>query len=163
MKITFNGNPLTLNESQLSIGDVFPSKDIINNDLSNLDITKESGAKIVITVPSVDTAVCDQEIKRFNDEVSKLKNITCYTISMDLPFAQARWCGVSNISNVKVLSDYKTRELSKSIGVFIEELALTTRASFVLDANNKVVFAEYLSEITNHPSYDKILDAAKNI
>ena len=161
MKVTFQGNPLTLEGTQVKVGDTAPDFTVVNNDLNPLKLSDTKGKRVFLTVPSLDTPVCDTEVRRFNQEASKLGNVTIYTISMDLPFAQARWCGGANIDKVITASDYKDREFGKNYGVYINELGLLSRAVFVVDENNKVTYVEYLSEITNEPDYDKALNALK--
>ena len=161
MKVTFQGNPLTLEGTQVKVGDTAPDFTVVNNDLNPLKLSDTKGKRVFLTVPSLDTPVCDTEVRRFNQEASKLGNVTIYTISMDLPFAQARWCGGANIDKVITASDYKDREFGKNYGVYINELGLLSRAVFVVDENNKVTYVEYLNEITNEPNYDKALEALK--
>ena len=161
MKVTFQGNPLTLEGVQVKVGDNAPNFTVINNDLNPVSLNDTKGKRVFLTVPSLDTPVCDTEVRRFNEEASKLDNVTIYTISMDLPFAQARWCGAAGVNNVITVSDYKDREFSKNYGAYINELGLSTRAVFVVDENNKVTYVEYLSEITEEPNYDKALEALR--
>ena len=161
MKVTFQGNPLTLEGTQVKVGDNAPSFTVVNNDLGEVSLNDTKGKRIFLTVPSLDTPVCDTEVRRFNEEASKLDNVTVYTISMDLPFAQARWCGAAGVNNVVTVSDYKDKVFSKNYGAYINELGLLTRAVFVVDENNKVTYVEYLNEITEEPNYDKALEALK--
>ena len=161
MKVTFQGNPLTLEGTQVKVGDAAPDFTVVNNDLNPLKLSDTKGKRVFLTVPSLDTPVCDTEVRRFNQEASKLGNVTIYTISMDLPFAQARWCGGANIDKVITASDYKDREFGKNYGVYINELGLLSRAVFVVDENNKVTYVEYLNEITDEPNYAKALEALK--
>ena len=161
MKVTFQGNPLTLNGTQVKVGDTAPDFTVVNNDLNPLKLSDTKGKRVFLTVPSLDTPVCDTEVRRFNQEASKLGVVTIYTISMDLPFAQARWCGGANIDKVITASDYKDREFGKNYGVYINELGLLSRAVFVVDENNKITYIEYLNEITDEPNYDKALEALK--
>ncbi|MBQ8999190.1 MAG: thiol peroxidase [Clostridium sp.] len=161
MKVTFQGNPLTLEGTQVKVGDTAPDFTVVNNDLNPLKLSDTKGKRVFLTVPSLDTPVCDTEVRRFNQEASKLGNVTIYTISMDLPFAQARWCGGANIDKVITASDYKDREFGKNYGVYINELGLLSRAVFVVDENNKVTYVEYLNEITDEPNYDKALESLK--
>ena len=161
MKVTFQGNPLTLEGVQVKVGDNAPNFTVVNNDLNAVSLNDTKGKRIFLTVPSLDTPVCDTEVRRFNEEASKLDNVTIYTVSMDLPFAQARWCGAAGIDNVVTVSDYKDKEFSKNYGAYINELGLSTRAVFVVDENNKVTYVEYLNEITEEPNYDKALEALK--
>lgn len=130
--------------------------------MNEVELTKTNGIRVILSVPSIDTPVCDTEVRRFNKEIESLPNAHCYTVSMDLPFAQARWCGAAGINRVTTLSDYKYRSFGDTTGTYIKELGLLTRASFVVDENNKVIFVEYLDEVANEPSYDKIISVVKN-
>ena len=161
MKVTFQGNPLTLAGTQVKVGDTAPDFTVVDNDLNPLKLSDTKGKRVFLTVPSLDTPVCDAEVRRFNQEAAKLGDVTIYTISMDLPFAQARWCGGAGIDKVISASDYKDREFGKNYGVHINELGLLSRAVFVVDENNKVTYVEYLSEITEEPNYDEALAALK--
>ncbi len=161
MKVTFQGNPLTLEGTTLKVGDTAPNFTAVGNDLNPVSLNDTKGKRVFLAVPSLDTPVCDMEVRKFNEEASKLDNVSIYTLSMDLPFAQARWCGGANIDKVTTLSDYKDREFGKNFGVYIKELGLLSRAVFVVDENNKVTYVEYLEEITNEPNYEKALEALK--
>lgn len=161
MKVTFQGAPLTLEGTQVKVGDTAPNFTAVGNDLNPVSLNDTKGKRVFLSVPSIDTPVCDMEVRKFNTEASKLSNVEVYTISMDLPFAQARWCGAAGIENVKTVSDYKDREFGKNYGVYINELGLLSRAVFVVDENNRVVYVEYLQEITEEPNYEAVLNALK--
>lgn len=162
MKVTFQGAPLTLKGIQVKVGDTAPDFTVVDNDLNSLKLSDTKGKRVFLTVPSLDTPVCDTEVRKFNQEAIKLgEDVTIYAISMDLPFAQGRWCGGAEIDRVKTVSDYKDREFGNNYGVYINELGLLSRAVFVIDENNKVVYVEYLDEITNEPNYEKALEALK--
>lgn len=161
MKVTFSGAPLTLEGNQVKVGDVAPDFTVVGNDLSPIKFSETKGKKILVAVPSIDTPVCDIEVRKFNQEAAKLNDVKVFTISMDLPFAQARWCGNAEIENVVTASDYKDREFSKAYGLYIKELGLVSRAVIVVDEDNKVVYTEYLEEITNEPNYEKAIEAVK--
>ena len=161
-KITFKGKDITLEGNQLSVGDTLKNCTLVGNDLNEVELTKTNGIRVILSVPSIDTPVCDTEVRRFNKEIESLPNVHCYTVSMDLPFAQARWCGAAGINRVTTLSDYKYRSFGDTTGTYIKELGLLTRASFVVDENNKAIFVEYLDEVANEPSYDKIISVVKN-
>jgi len=162
MKITFQGNPLTLTGAQLKPGDTLKDFIVTKNDLSPLTLADTKGIRIFLTVPSLDTPVCDMEIREFNKRAAGLPNVTIYTISMDLPFAQARWCGAAGVNSVTTVSDYKDKTFAAATGTLIAELGLLTRAAFVVDSTGKVTYTEYLSEITDQPNFDAILAAAKS-
>ncbi|MNI64587.1 putative thiol peroxidase [compost metagenome] len=120
--------------------------------------------KLISVVPSLDTGVCDAQTRRFNEEAAKLgDNVIILTISVDLPFAQARWCGAAGVDKVVTLSDYKTKSFGEAYGVLIKELQLDFRAIFVIDANDTIQYVEYLSEMTSHPNYESAIEAVKGL
>ncbi|MBE6066812.1 MAG: thiol peroxidase [Clostridium lundense] len=162
MNIKFQNKPVTLKGKEVKVGDSAPDFIAIDNNLTPISLKDTKGVRIILTVPSIDTPTCDLETRTFNNKATSIPNVTIYTISMDLPFAQARWCAAHGIENVITLSDYKDRMVGENYGTYVSELGLLTRAAFVIDSNNKVVYAEYVEEITEQPNHDKILDAAKN-
>ena len=162
MKVTFQGNPITLKGTQVKVGDTAPDFTVVDNDLNPLKLSDTKGKRVFLTVPSIDTSVCDTEVRRFNQEATKLgEDVTIYTISMDLPFAQGRWCGGAGIDRVKTVSDYKDREFGNNYGVYINELGLLSRAVFIVDENNKVSYVEYCNEVSSEPDYEAALNAVK--
>ena len=161
--VKFQGNPVHLEGTEVCLGETFKDFIVSKNDLSPLTLKATKGIRVFLTVPSLDTPVCDMEIRSFNEKINDFKDVTCYTISMDLPFAQSRWCGLAGIERVTTASDYKDRSFGKSTGTYITELGLLTRSAFVVDSNNKVVYVEYVEEITSEPNYEKILNAVRNI
>ncbi len=159
--ITFKGNPMTLLGPELNIGDKAPEFSVIANDMSPITLDCGKGkTRMIITVPSLDTPVCDTEVRRFNEEAAKLDNVEVLVISMDLPFAQKRWCGAADIENVKTASDYRGGTFGRAYGAFIEELYLDTRAIFVIGPDNTITYKEIVSEVTAEPNYDAALKAA---
>ena len=163
MNVTFKGNRVTLLGQEIKQGDVLRDFTVKNNDLNDVSLKDTTGKRVFVTVPSVDTSVCDLEVRRFNQEATKLEDTTVYVVSMDLPFAQGRWCGAKDINNVILLSDYKDRSFGQSFGVYIEELGLLTRAVFVVDESNTVTYVEYCKEVAEEPDYEKALQAIKNL
>jgi len=162
MKVTFQGNPITLKGTQVKVGDTAPDFTVVDNDLNPLKLSDTKGKRVFLTVPSIDTSVCDTEVRRFNQEATKLgEDVTIYTISMDLPFAQGRWCGGAGIDRVKTVSDYKDREFGNNYGVYINELGLLSRAVFIVDENNKVTYVEYCKDVINEPNYEEALRAVR--
>lgn len=157
MNIKFQGNPITLEGNTVKVGDIAPDFIVVDNGLNPVNSKDLKGKRVYISVPSIDTGVCDMEVRKFNEEASNLAGVKIYTISMDLPFAQARWCGNAGVENVKTLSDYKDREFGKNYGTYIKELGLLTRAVFVVDENNKVIYVEYCEEVTSEPNYEEVL------
>ncbi|APU59415.1 thiol peroxidase [Clostridium botulinum] len=161
MEIKFMGNPMTLEGNELKVGDMAPDFTAIDNNMKPVSLKDTKGVRILSVVPSLDTEVCDLETRTFNSKAAEIPNVTIYTISMDLPFAQARWCGAHGVDKVITLSDFKDRLVGKNYGTYIKELGLLTRALFVINSNNKITFVEYVPEVTNQPNFDKVLEAAK--
>ncbi len=162
--VTFKGNPLTLVGPELSVGDKVPEFKTVTRDLSPFTLADTEGStRIFSVVPSLDTPVCDTQTRRFNKEASQLPGVRIYTVSMDLPFAQSRWCAAAGVDKLVMLSDYQTAEFGSAFGTLIKELRLDTRAIFVVDAEGTIQYVEYVKEMTNHPDYDSALAAAKKI
>ena len=162
MKVKFNGNEVTLQGHHVEVGEGVPDFKAITNTLDTVNASSFTGKRVFLSVPSIDTPVCDAEVRRFNEEATKYKDAKVYVISMDLPFAQQRWCGSHGIENVITLSDYKMRQFGQNFGAYIEELGLLTRAVFVVDENDEVIYVEYCQEITEEPDYEAALKALSN-
>ena len=164
MKITFQGGEVHLEGVSLVEGAKAPDFTGVKTDVSPWSL-KDAGdtVKIISSVPSLDTPVCDVQTKRFNKEAASLPGVTVVTVSLDLPFAQARWCAAANANSHIVLSDYAERDFGKKFGTLIKELKLLTRAVFVLDKNNVVKHVQYVPEITNEPDYEAAIKAAKEL
>lgn len=156
MKIKFKGTEMSLGGTQLQVGDKMPNFTLTNDKLESVSSKELSGLRVFLTVPSLDTGVCDLEVRNFNKKASAFSNIRIYAVSLDLPFAQARWCGANSIGVVKTLSDYKDKSFGHATGTIINELGLLTRAVFIVDDSNKIIYTEYVAEITKHPDYDAI-------
>jgi thiol peroxidase len=118
--------------------------------------------RIISVVPSLDTPVCDAQTKRFNEEAAKMPGVSIITVSMDLPFAQKRWCGAFGVDKVKMLSDHKDGSFGTNYGTLIKELRIESRAIFVLDAKDNIRHAEYVKEVADFPNYEAALTAARN-
>jgi thiol peroxidase len=158
--ITFKGGKLTVTGRELKVGDTLPSFKLVGNDMK--DITNEDfkGKKLIlVVVPSLDTPVCQIEVKKFNEEASKRKDIAVLAVSLDLPFAQKRWCGSEGVSNVTSASDYKYRSFGESFGTYIVELGLLARAIFSVNEKGVITHVEYVPEIAQEPEYDAALKA----
>lgn len=158
---TLMGNSLNLLGDELSPGDAAPDFSLTDNGLETVTLADTSGVRVINVVPSLDTPVCDQQIRRFNEEASGLDGVSIYCVSCDLPFAQGRWCGAANVENVTTLSDYKDGNFGSAWGTMIDDLKIQSRAVFVVNAHNTIVHAEYVPEVTEHPNYDTALSAAK--
>ncbi|MCF6408772.1 thiol peroxidase [Pseudalkalibacillus salsuginis] len=161
--VTFKQNPVTLLGNEVKVGDTAPDFKVLANDMSPVTLQDTKGSvRLISVVPSVDTGVCDQQTRRFNEEASKLDNVKVLTVSVDLPMAQKRWCAAAGVENLHTLSDHRDLSFGKAYGVAIEELRLLTRAVFVVDSNDKVTYVEYVNEATNHPDYEAAIEAAKS-
>ncbi|MDV2684763.1 thiol peroxidase [Alkalihalophilus sp. As8PL] len=161
-QITFKENPVTLLGNEVKVGEKAPEFKVLANDLSEVTLADSKGkVRLISVVPSIDTGVCDQQTRRFNEEAASLSNVEILTISVDLPFAQKRWCAAAGIENVQTLSDHRELSFGQAFGVAIKELRLLARAVFVIDSNDEVTYAEYVSEATNHPDYEAAINAAK--
>lgn len=163
--ITMKGNPLTLVGDEVKAGDKAPDFVALDNSLSPVRFESCRGKVVVISaVPSLDTPVCDTETRRFNTEATKLgEDVRILTISMDLPFAQKRWCGAAGVENVTTLSDHQTAEFGEKYGVLIKELRLLARAVFVVDPAGVVQHVEIVNEIAEEPDYDTIIRKVKEL
>jgi len=159
---TLKGNPLTLIGPELKRGDKAPDFDMVDNGLQTINLAGTgNNVRIFSVVPSLDTPVCDAQTKRFNEEAAKLEGVDIYTVSMDLPFAQKRWCGAFGVDRVKMLSDHRTGSFGAAYGTLIKELRIESRAIFVVDKDNVIRHAEYVKEVADHPSYEATLAAVK--
>jgi len=159
--ITFKGNPMTLIGPELNVGDTAPDFTVVDGGLQPVKLSDLKGQVVLISaVPSVDTPVCELQTKTFNEKAAQL-NAKVLTISLDLPFAQKRFCGAFQIEGIACLSDYKERSFAQAFGLLIKELALITRAVFVIGKDGKVAYKEIVKEVTEHPNYDKAIEEAK--
>lgn len=160
---TFQGNPLTLVGPELKVGDPAPDFKLVDNGLKSVTLTSSKGkTRLISVVPSIDTPVCDLQTKRFNQEASNLPaHVAVITVSMDLPFAQARWCGLAGADKIQMLSDYQEHAFGEAYGVLIKELQLLSRAVFVIGSDDKIQYVEYVKEVTQHPDYEKVLGFVK--
>ncbi len=163
--VTFKGQPLTLVGPELKPGDKAPDFAIIDQSLQPVSLKDYAGKVVLLSVvPSLDTGICSAQTKRFNEEASKLpEDVAILTVSMDLPFAQARFCGAENIDRVKVLSDHRDASFAQAYGTLVKELRLECRAIFVIDRDGTIRYVEYVPEIASHPNYDAALAAVKSL
>ena len=157
------GNPLTLIGPALAAGQKAPDFKLVDNSLKDVTLADTgSQVRIISVVPSLDTPVCDAQTKRFNEEAAKLPGVSIISISMDLPFAQKRWCGAFGVDKIKMLSDHRDGNFGSSYGTLIKDLRIESRAIFVLDKSNVIRHVEYVKEVADHPDYDTALAAAKS-
>jgi len=161
--VTFKGNGVTLLGPEIQVGQPAPAFSLPNTDMAAVSLADLKNQVVLLTsVPSLDTPVCDLETRRFHEAVSALgQGVQLVTVSMDLPFAQKRWCGANGIDRVITLSDYRDHAFGHAYGVYIKELGLLARAVFVIDGDGMVRYVEYVPEVTHEPQYDAALNAVK--
>jgi len=163
LNITFGGAPLTVNGNQLQVGDKAPEFSVVTKDLTPWNLSDSNNIKIISVIPSLDTGVCQLQTKRFNKEIEQMNGVDIITISMDLPFAQGRWCAAEGIEKLIIVSDYQNRDFASKYSLLIEELKLLSRAVFVLDKDNIIKYVEYLKEITDEPNYENAIKVVKEL
>ena len=163
--ITFKGNPMTLLGPEIKVGDKAPDFRVVDTGLAPVTLADFKGkVKIISAVPSLDTPTCDTETRRFNQEAAKLPgNVVVLTVSLDLPFAQKRWCAAAGIDKVKTLSDYQDRSFASAYGVLIKELKLLSRSIFVVDGSDTVRYVQHVKEVAQEPDYAAVLAAVQGI
>jgi thiol peroxidase len=158
------GKPLTLIGPELKAGQKAPDFEAVGDGLqpANLGTTGQA-VRIFSVVPSLDTPVCDAQTKRFNEEAAKLTGVEIYSVSMDLPFAQKRWCGAYGVDKVKMLSDHRSGSFGEHYGTLIKDLRIESRAIFVVDKDNTIQHVEYVKEVAEHPNYEAALNVARSL
>ncbi|HEY8449292.1 MAG TPA: thiol peroxidase [Bacillota bacterium] len=163
--VTMRGQPLTLVGPELKAGDAAPDFTVINNDLRPVTLADyRDQVRILLSVPSLDTAVCDQETRRFNEEAASLGDgVVVLAVSMDLPFAQKRWCAAAGVERVVTLSDHRDASFGTAYGVLIKELRLLARAVFVVDRDGRLAYVQYVPEVTDFPDYEAALAAVRRL
>ena len=159
---TLRGDPKTLIGPELKPGDPAPDFNVVDSNLRPVNLASTGNTvRIFSVVPSLDTPVCDAQTKRLNEEAGKMPGVEIYTVSMDLPFAQKRWCGAFAVDKVKMLSDHKDASFGSQYGTLIKDLRIESRAVFVVDKNNTIQHAEYVKEVADFPNYESALAAAR--
>ena len=163
--ITKRGKPLTLSGKRLSVGEVAPDFTVLDQESNEVRLSEfKNKIKVISVTPSLDTPVCDLQLRRFNSEASQMpSDVVVLNISMDLPFAIKRFCAIAEIERAKALSDHRDASFGNAFGVLIKELRLLTRAVFILDRDNKVRYIEIVPELSNHPDYDKALQSLRTL
>ncbi len=165
MDITFGGNKVNLEGKEIKVGDVAPSFKAVNKDLSDFNSEDLKGKIVVYSVaPSIDTPVCALQATTFNEEATKLSDdVKIVTVTVDLPFAQERFCSVKGIDNADIVSDYRYKEFGQKFGFMMEELQLLARGVVIVDRDGKVAYVEYVPEVTNDVNFDKALEEVKKL
>jgi thiol peroxidase len=162
--VNLKGKPVALLGPEIKVGQKAPPFKLLAIDMSEVELSQSRGkVRLLSVVYSLDTNVCDLQTQRFEQEASKFGDVVIYAISMDLPFAQARYCGAHNISSLKTLSDYREASFGRAYGVLIEKSRLLSRAIFVIGRDDIVRYVEYVPEVAQHPDYDKAIEALKNV
>lgn len=161
--VTVRGNPLTLEGEGVTVGKPAPDARLVAADMTDVRLSDYEGTVVILaTVPSLDTGVCSQETQTFNQRAAELADdIVILTVSMDLPMAQARWCGAHGVERVVTVSDYKYRDVGTAYGVRIKENGLLARAVYVIDRDGTITYQQIVPELTTEPDYDAALAAAK--
>ena len=159
----FKGNPVTLLGPELKVGDKAPDFEVVDDEFKPVTLADFKGkTKILFCVPSLDTPIYDAEVRRFNQEAAQLSdNTVALAMSIDLPFAQKRWCVSSSIDRVKTLSDYQSFNFGLAYGILIKELKLLSRSIFIINAEDKITYIQHVAEITEEPDYAAVLTALK--
>lgn len=160
---TFRGKNITLKGEALQVGDHMPKFRVIDKDMQEVNSTQLHGIRVFLSVPSLDTGVCSSEIAKFNAYMCDQSDVTCMSVSMDLPFALARWCQANASDNIKTAADYHLRSFADATSTYINELGLLTRACFVVDEENIVRHVEYVNEISQEPNYEAVLTTVRNL
>ncbi len=163
--ITMKGHPLTLVGREVKVGDAAPDFEVVDNNLNSFKFSSQRGKVCILcSVPSLDTATCDLETRRFNTEAAGLSpEVQVLTISMDLPFAQKRWCGAAGVDRVKTYSDHREASFGRTYGVLIKELRLLARAVFVVDKGGIIRYIQLVQELANEPDYEAVLAAVRQL
>lgn len=160
---TLMGKPMTLIGPELKPGDMAPDFHVVDSSMQPVSLRETAGrTRIFSVIPSLDTPVCDAQTRRFDEEAATLQNVDIYTVSMDLPFAQKRWCGAFSVDRVKMLSDHKDGSFGTAYGTLIKDLRIESRAIFVVGPDNRLRHVEYVKDVSDHPDYTAALDAVKN-
>ena len=163
--VTFAGNPIALLGKEVKVGDKAPAFTLLDNGLGEKTLADYAGkVKVISVVPSLDTGVCDAQTRWFNQNVSKLgDNVVVLTVSVDLPFAQKRWCGAAGIDQVETLSDHRDLSFGENYGFILEGLRLLSRGIVVIDKDDVVRYVEYVPEVTSAVNFDAAEAATKEL
>ena len=162
--VTLKGKPLALLGPEIKAGQKAPNFKLLAIDSTKVELSQSKDkVRLLSVVHSLDTNVCDLQTQRFEEEAAEFKDVIIYAISMDLPFAQARYCGAHDIKNLQTLSDHREASFGRAYGVLIGELRLLSRAIFIIDRDDTVRYVEYVPEVAQHPDYDKAIEALKNV
>ena len=161
-EVTMKGNPITLLGPKKNIGDIAPDFTVLAPDMSPIKLSDFAGkVKVINVVPSIDTPICDMQVRHFNKDAASLGDVVILSISVDLPFALSRYCAANGIDAVKTTSDHRETDFGLKYGFLIENLRLLSRGILVVDKNDKITYVEYVPEVASEPDYEKALEAVK--
>lgn len=162
--VTLMGARYTLVGPELKVGDPAPDFEVTGKDMKPRTLADLTGkARILSVIPSLDTPVCDAQTRRFNQEAAGLEGVSIYTVSMDLPFAQSRWCSTTGVAHVNMFSDHQSASFGTAYGALIKEMRLESRAIFILDRNNSIRYVEYVADVGHHPDYEAAMAALQDV
>lgn len=163
--VNFKGSPVPLSGELPAVGSSAPDFDLVANDMSSVKLSDSQGkVRIVSVVPSIDTGVCSIETARFNQEMDNLPDsVIGYTVSVDTPFAQKRWCGAEGVEKMKLLSDFKGQTFAKSWGVYLSDIGITARCVFIVDKDGKVAYSQLVPDVGQEPDYAEVMQKAKEM
>jgi thiol peroxidase len=164
-QVTMHGNPLQTIGELPTVGQKAPGFELVGNDMSAVKLDDSQGkVRIISVVPSIDTGVCSIQTARFNKEMDALpESVVGYTVSVDTPFAQKRWCGTEGVEKMTLLSDFKAHQFGRDYGLLIEDLGITARAVVVVDKEGNVAYTQLVPEIAQEPNYDEVLQKAREL
>lgn len=163
--VLFRGNPVELAGTPPQVGDQAPAFDLVNNSMEQVHLSDTDGKiRILSVIPSIDTPVCETQTRKFNQALDQLpESVVGYTISVDTPFAQKRWCGAEGVEKMKLLSDYKGNTFGKDYGLYIPDLGLEARAVYIVDGDGKIVYSQLVPSISEEPNYEEVLSKVKEL
>ncbi len=163
--VTFKGTPKQLSGDLPQVGEAAPDFSLVANDMSAVTLADSAGkVRIISVVPSIDTSVCSLETARFNRELDNLPDsVVGYTVSVDTPFAQKRWCGTEGVEKMQLLSDFKGQNFAKSYGVYLDELGIAARCVFIVDKDGNIAYTQLVPEVSQEPNYDEVMNQAREL
>lgn len=163
--VNFKGSPVSLSGEPPSVGSSAPDFDLVANDMSSVKLSDSQGkVRIVSVVPSIDTGVCSMETARFNQELDTLPDsVVGYTVSVDTPFAQKRWCAAEGVEKMKLLSDFKGQTFAKGWGVYLSDLGIMARCVFIVDKDGKIAYSQVVPDVGQEPNYEEVVQKAREL
>ncbi|HEX9996249.1 MAG TPA: thiol peroxidase [Abditibacterium sp.] len=163
--VNFKGNPIELSGTPPQVGDTAPAFDLTGGDMASVTLGESSGkVRVISIVPSIDTPVCSIQTSRFNREFDSLpESVVGYTVSVDTPMAQNRWCAAEGVEKMKLLSDYKGNTFGRDYGLYMASLGLLARSVIIVDKDDKIAYVQLVPEVSQEPNYEEVLQKAKEL